>query len=119
MINTSTTANRFQEPPLYVRHDWKQIKYFYEWPLLEQLAERGRMNQATLKSLGWSCSLKPWRSHRKLEKAHNQILFIRGQIRKGFVVTEEQEEIAYRRYAEALSRLEDLTGRSFQAFPDA
>ncbi|KAL3707133.1 hypothetical protein TMatcc_008147 [Talaromyces marneffei ATCC 18224] len=47
MINTSTTANRFHEPPLYVRH--------------------------------------------------------------GFVVTEEQEEIAYRRYAEALSRLEDLT----------
>ncbi|KAL3705909.1 hypothetical protein TMatcc_006918 [Talaromyces marneffei ATCC 18224] len=71
------------------------------------------MNQATLKSLGWSCSLKPWRSHRKLEKAHNQILFIRGQIRKGFVVTEEQEEIAYRRYAEALSRLEDLTGYRF------
>ena len=74
------------------------------------------MNQAAFKSLGWSCSLEAWRSQRKLEKAHNQILLLRRQIEKGFVVTEEEEAIAYRRYAEALSRLEDLTGRHFHAF---
>lgn len=121
-----------QEPPLYARHglsasyytiscsneasDWKQIKDFYEWPLLEKLAERGRMNQATLKSLCCSLSLKPWISYKKLAKAHYQILLLHRQIRQGFVVTEEQEKIAYGRYAEALSRLEDLTGRYFQAF---
>jgi hypothetical protein len=123
----SSTENCLQEPPLYVRHglsvsyypiscsneasDWQQIKDFYGWPLLEKLAERGRINQATLKSLCCSLSLKPWISHRELEKAHYQILLLRRQIRQGFVVTEEQEKIAYGRYAEALSRLEDLTGR--------
>jgi hypothetical protein len=74
------------------------------------------MNQAALKSLCWSLSLKPCISLRNLQKAHIQILRLRCQIRQGFVVTEEQEIIAYRRYAEALSRLEDLTGRYFQAF---
>ena len=80
------------------------------------MAERGRMNQAALKSLCWSLALKPWICHTELQKAHIQILRLRRQIRQGFVVTEEQEEIVYRRYAEALSRLEDLTGRYFQAF---
>lgn len=73
------------------------------------------MNQAALKTLCWSLSSKPWISHRRLEKAHNQILLLRRQIRQGFVVTEEQEQIAYGRYGEALSRLEDLTGRYSQA----
>jgi hypothetical protein len=132
MMIDSSTANCPQEPPLYVRHglsvfyylgscsneasDWKQIKNFYEWPLLEKLAERGRMNHAALKSLCWSLSLKPWISHQKLQRAHIQILLLRRQIRQGFVVMEVQEKIAYGRYAEALSRLEDLTGRYFQAF---
>jgi hypothetical protein len=74
------------------------------------------MNQAALKSLCWSLSLKPCISLRNLQKAHFQILRLRRQIRQGFVVTEEQEIIAYGRYAEALSRLEVLTGRNLQAF---
>jgi hypothetical protein len=72
--------------------------------------------QAALKSLCWSLSFKPWLSHTKLQKAHIRIQRLRRQIRQGFVVTEEQEMIAYQRFAEALSRLEDLTGRFFQTF---
>ena len=87
----SSIPNCLQEPLLYVRHgllvssypklcsnkasDWKQIRKFYEWPLLERLGERGRMNQAAFKSLGWSCSLEAWRSHRKLEKLITRFCF--------------------------------------------
>jgi hypothetical protein len=55
-------------------------------------------------------------SHRKLDKPHDQILLVRREIRKSFVVMEEQEEIAYRRYAESLSRLENLTCRFPEVF---
>jgi hypothetical protein len=78
---------------------------------LEKLEERGRMNKAIFKSLGWALSLKPLVIHQELAQAHKQILFLRCQIRKCFVVTEEQETVVYRSYAEALSRLEDVTGR--------
>lgn len=128
MIDSSTSSSQ-QDPPLYVRYglavsfypkscsnealDWEQIKNFYEWPPLENLAERGRMNRAALKSFCRTLSLKPWKSHQKLHNAHGQVVLLRRQIRQGFVVTAMQEKIAYKRYAEALSRLEDLTGRCF------
>ena len=91
------------------------MREFYEWPYMKRLAEKGRINQATLKSLWWSLSIKPWIYHKKLQDAHFQILRLRRQIRQGFLVPEEQERTAYERYAKALSRLEDFIGRDIQA----
>lgn len=107
-----------QSPPLprspsNQAQDWKQVKEFYEQPLFEKLKERGRMNQATLKSLGWPFSLKAFKIRHELAKAHHRILSVRRRARQGFVVTEDQEKAAYGDYATYLCVLEDLTGPIF------
>ncbi|CRG92944.1 hypothetical protein PISL3812_10037 [Talaromyces islandicus] len=112
----SSAAQCHEAPPPYPRHDWNQVKNFWpqfeRWPLSQKLRERGRIAKEIFISLGWPPTLEALRTRQKLAEAHFQIRSLRRRVRKGMVVTEEQERASYGFFAETLNELEHLTRTS-------